>query len=221
MPPLVFFDLDNTLLDRVGVFRRWATQWPFEQQLDVKQAVPWLEEEDGDGLVPREELFARAKERFSLPDRVDVLVELYDRTYPSFVGPAPQLLTTALSALRDNGYRIGIVTNGPPSQEIKIARMEFGDLVDGWAVSALVGANKPSPSIFHAAASACGVADDTWWEGGWMVGDNAEADIGGAQASHLRSIWLHQGRDWPGGLPKPDGIASGIPEAVELILASD
>ncbi|HET9059481.1 MAG TPA: HAD family hydrolase [Acidimicrobiales bacterium] len=219
MAALVLFDLDNTLLDRVGVFRRWAMAWASERGLGTSEAVQWLEAADGDGFALRPAFFAQVKERFNLADPVDDLVEAYSLSYPTFVEPAPQPVKTALTALKDHGYRVGIVTNGPPSQEEKISRMQLGNLVDGWAVSALVGANKPSPAIFDAAATACGVTGSTWREGSWMVGDSAEADIGGAQASRLRSIWIDRGRNWPGDLAGPDRIASGIPEAVDIILA--
>ena len=88
------------------------------------------------------------------------------------------------------------------------------DLVDGWAVSSLVGARKPEPAHFRSAAEACGSALE-----GWMVGDNPEADVGGAVAAGLRSAWITRGRTWELDAFRPDVSVATVPEAVELILA--
>ena len=40
--------------------------------------------------------------------------------------------------------------------------------------------------------------------GAWMVGDSPEADIGGAAAVGLPSVWLHRGRGWTDARYAPD-----------------
>ncbi|MFI6811893.1 HAD family hydrolase [Nonomuraea sp. NPDC050328] len=51
--------------------------------------------------------------------------------------------------------------------------------------SGLEGVRKPDPRLFELAAQRCG--------GGWMVGDDLTADIQGAAAAGLRTIWVDHG----------------------------
>jgi putative hydrolase of the HAD superfamily len=109
------------------------------------------------------------------------------------------------------------VTNGPAFQEAKLRASGIDRLVDGYAVSDLTGARKPSPAIFAAAARACGCGDAEAWvgslEAAWMVGDSASADIAGARAAGLRSAWIHLGRRWDeaAALPDPWLVHTGQP----------
>jgi len=115
----------------------------------------------------------------------------------------------ALRALRAAGHRIGIVTNGPPSQVEKLERNRLIDLVDGYVISDLVGHRKPARPIFEAAARACGCE----LAGGWMVGDSAPTDMAGARVAGLTAVWLHRGRRWTDAATKPDpwALANKLP----------
>jgi FMN phosphatase YigB (HAD superfamily) len=176
--------------------------------------VETLEELDGDGFVPRTAFFAAVCERYGLDDDVGALVAGYRASYPENVRPVDAETGAALAELRAGGWRIGIATNGEPSQRRKIELAGLDGLVDGWAISSLVGARKPEPAHFLAAADACACALD----GGWMVGDNPEADVGGAVACGLRSAWIARGRDWQLDAFRPDVAVATVAEAVELIL---
>ncbi|HZS34859.1 MAG TPA: HAD-IA family hydrolase, partial [Methylomirabilota bacterium] len=121
-------------------------------------------------------------------------------------------LHAALETLRAAGWKIGIVTNGPPSQHTKIANLELGDLVDGICVSADVGVDKPDRHIFDLAARRCDAALE-----GWMVGDSPDTDIAGGHAAGLRTIWLDRGRPWQRTDLVPDAVVTTIDEAVRLI----
>jgi HAD superfamily hydrolase (TIGR01549 family) len=115
----------------------------------------------------------------------------------------------ALRRLRAAGWTLGIITNGPQSQEDKIHRNGLPALVDGWAVSDLVGARKPAAAIFASAAARCGGTLD----GAWMVGDSAAADMAGGRAAGIRTIWLRRGRTWTEAVAQPDPWAAqrGLP----------
>jgi putative hydrolase of the HAD superfamily len=216
VPPLALFDLDNTLIDRAAAFRSWAAAFAAAHDL-AATAVDVLERLDGDGLVPRERLFADVRKRFGLEEPVEDLVAAYRRDYPAHVQPPPPETLAALHELRERGWRLGIVTNGAPSQEAKIDVAGLADHVDGWAIPELVGARKPEPAIFVAAAAACGCALD----GGWVVGDSAAADIVGAAACGLRSVWISRGRRWTTAEYAPDAVAAGVADAVARILRDD
>ena len=45
--------------------------------------------------------------------------------------------------------------------------------------------------------------------GAWLVGDSPEADIGGANALGLPSVWLHRGRRWSDPRYAPTRTADG------------
>ena len=118
---------------------------------------------------------------------------------------------SALHELRAREVRLGLVTNGSSdSQRGKIERFELEPLFDAICVEGEQAAGKPDPRIFQAALDAL----DTAAEDAWMVGDNLERDVGGAQALGIHGIWC----DWAGaGLPaaspvRPDRIVVGLPE---------
>lgn len=178
-------------------------------------AVETLEDLDGDGFVPRAAFFAQVCDRYGLDDDVHELVAAYRRSYPENVLPVDAETRAALGELRAGGWRIGIATNGEPSQQRKIELAGLDRLVDGWAISSLVGARKPEPAHFRAAAEACACV----LGGGWMVGDNPEADVGGAVACGLRSAWIVRGRAWQLDAFRPDAAVVTVAEAVEAILA--
>jgi putative hydrolase of the HAD superfamily len=212
---LILFDLDNTLIDRAGGFTTWAREFASHRSLGGATEVEWLERLDNDGLTPRSAFFATARERYGLLDSVDDLVAAYREDYPRCMPPLPTETRNALGDLRAAGWRIGIATNGEPSQETKITASGLDSLVDGWAISQVIGARKPDRAHFEAAAAACRAS----LEGGWMVGDSAEADIAGAEASGLSSVWLTRGRLWTHSTYRPNVVAASVAEAAAEIIA--
>lgn len=212
---LILFDLDNTLIDRAAGFATWARAFIATHSLGGESEVEWFERVDNDGVTPRAELLGATRERYGLLDPVDDLVAAYREDYPRCMPPLPAETRTALGDVRAAGWTIGIASNGSPSQETKITVSGLGELVDGWAISEVVGARKPDRAHFEAAAAACGVP----LAGGWMVGDSAEADIAGAATSGLSSVWITRGRTWPHSAYQPDVVASSVAQAVAEIVA--
>ncbi len=210
MTGVVLFDLDNTLADREAAFRRWAEGFVTDHHLD-RSVIDWLCERDGDGFLSRDELFTSLRDEYGVDGRVDDLVARYRAEYPTFFEPGPDVVA-ALTALRAAGWKIGIVTNGPPSQEAKIASLRLGALVDGVCVSDLVGVEKPDRHIFELTAARCGVPLD-----GWMVGDSPDTDVAGGRAAGLRTVWIHRGRTWARDDYAPDAVVATIRDAAAVI----
>jgi FMN phosphatase YigB (HAD superfamily) len=210
---LALFDLDNTLADRSAAFRRWCEDFVNEHQLG-RSAIATLVEADNDGHTTRTDFFATVKQRFCLPDTTNVLNADYRARYPyRYYRCEPDTLA-GLARLQEVGWKVAIITNGPPSQEEKIRLTGLSEVVDTWCVSEIVGAGKPQPEIFEEAARRCGAPLS-----GWMVGDSPEADIGGGIGVGLRTVWLARGRAWREPNYEPDAVVSTIDDAVRLILA--
>ena len=207
---LVLFDLDNTLVDRDQVFRRWAVDFAARHDLG-SDSVDWICDTDARGLATREHLFEAMRARFELETTVEKLLAEYRPNLLPFFETQPEAIS-AIRRLQADGWKIGVVTNGPPSQHDKLERIGVADLLDACCISELVGCEKPHPAIFHEAAARCGVALQ-----GWMVGDLPDTDIEGARRVGLHTIWLPRGQPWPPHHKEPDGIASSLQDAVNII----
>ncbi len=207
--PLAIFDLDNTLIDRAAAFLRWATRFAAVQQLEPAD-VAWLVDADGDGFVPRPLFLAAIRARFA----VDLPVTAYQAEIVEMVELDPAV-PVALDGLRAVGWRVAIATNGQTRQQsAKIRHTGLDAHVDAVAISEEAGERKPGRRIFEVAAQRCGAS---LADGGWMIGDAAEADIGGGRRAGLRTVWMRRGRAWDAAFPAPDRVADDIPAAVEAL----
>jgi putative hydrolase of the HAD superfamily len=214
--PLLLVDLDNTLIDRAGAFRRWAREFASARG-DSAADVRWLVAADRDGLEPRERLATKIGERFGLEGQAgaDLLVELRGGLIRQIVPDGA--VTEAPRTARAAGWVPLVVTNGTvEQQERKLRHTGLDREVAGWVISEGVGVRKPAPEIFRLAADKSGQSLD----GAWMIGDSAEADIGGARSTGLPGVWLHRGRPWPVDAFQPAHTADSFPQAVETVLAA-
>jgi len=94
-----------------------------------------------------------------------------------------------LERLREDGVKIGIVTNSTASEQIpKLQRMGIDHLIDVLMISSEAGVIKPDPLIFKMALDQleCCVEEVV------MVGDGWSADIAGAQAAGIRAVWINR-----------------------------
>jgi putative hydrolase of the HAD superfamily len=212
--PLLLVDLDNTLIDRAGAFGRWARDFASARGGDAADAQ-WLAAADRDGLEPRERLAGLIAERFGLDagDGSGVLAELRGGLVRQLV--ADDAVIRALRRARAAGWAPFVVTNGTVAQqERKLQHTGLDREVAGWVVSEGAGLRKPDPAIFRFAAAQAGQSLD----GGWMIGDSAQADIEGARGVGLPGVWLHRGRPWPLTSFEPGHVADSFPDAVDIVL---
>ena len=134
--------------------------------------------------------FAAVLERLGVPDRDGALAEALTRAHMGvLVGIArtPAHHPAVLDRLRAHA-RLGLCSNWswtPAALEI----LERGGLrarLDALAISADVGLRKPRGELFAAALDALGVAPGE----AIHVGDNLEADVAGAAALGIRTVWI-------------------------------
>lgn len=122
----------------------------------------------------------------------------------------------ALEQLRYAGATLGLITNGGSAgQRAKIERFALAAHFDYIGIEGEVGVGKPDRTAYESAlTSLCVSAGDCW-----MVGDNLEWDVAGAQAVGIRGIWLDSnGRGVPSqSTIKPDRVIASISELVPTV----
>ncbi|MFC7528814.1 HAD family hydrolase [Actinoplanes sp. GCM10030250] len=213
--PLVFLALDDTLLDRSGAFRLWAKGF-LDEIAAPQEDLDWLVSVDADGLTSRWDLADLIRERYQLRvtsiDMVDELNEgplAFERLDP--------MVSCALEIAGDAGLIPVVVTNGPAEQqEARIRRCGLDRYVADWVISEQCGVSKPNPRIFALAAQRVRMR----LAGAWVVGDSPEADIGGAAAMGLPSVWLHRGREWVDTRFAPTRVVGNVIQGISAIMAT-
>lgn len=102
----------------------------------------------------------------------------------------------ALKALRNAGYKLGVVSNASDDSDVQtlVAKTGLRPYLDFALSSAACGIRKPNPRIFEIALENWGFAPEQVA----MVGDTLGADILGARNAGLYSIWLTKHADKPG-----------------------
>jgi len=102
----------------------------------------------------------------------------YTRLYPETVA--------VLEALRERGFRLGVVSNGTAGIARCLEIAGITERVDFVLVSALVGWEKPAREIFLKGLEAVGLeADEVVF-----VGDDYEADVRGARAVGMEAVLI-------------------------------
>lgn len=109
-----------------------------------------------------------------------------------------------LRALRDQGYRMGIISNASDANDVetlidKAGIREFFEII---LISAAVGRRKPHPFMFELALDHFNVQPDEVV----MVGDTLGADILGANILGMPSVWITRRADTPGNRDQLDTI---------------
>jgi putative hydrolase of the HAD superfamily len=161
---LLLLDLDDTLVDRAGAYRRWATS--FAARHGRERDADWLVESDDGGNAPREQLAGLIRARFGLADvSSDALVDELRRGLVENMR-LDRHVPPALDRARAAGWVLQVVTNGTlDQQECKLRRTGLDLLVDGWIVSGAVGLKSPIPgssSSRHTRRAALSRARGSW-----------------------------------------------------------
>ncbi len=217
LPRALLVDLDDTILDAhrnpdeawIGVCREFAGRLGAESPEALHGAI--LESRDwiwGDPersrrarlnmTGTRREIVRRALRGLDLPysaeaeamaDRFTVLRHEAIRLFPG--------ATDTLRRLKDSGVRLALLSNGDgPTQRGKIERFALEGFFDHIQIEGEFGVGKPDERAFRSALAAL----DAEPGDAWMVGDNLEADILGAQQVGVHAIWVD---------PNGDGVPDG------------
>lgn len=185
------FDLDGTILDRVSSLRVYLCG-QVERLADDLGSLPFGEymervvELDARGHSDKKELYRSIERDFDLSSGTWRKLLNDSLTYfPHICVPFPKAHQT-LSLLRQSGLKMGLVTNGSvDSQQPKIDGLGISCYFDTMLISEAEGVAKPDAEIFRRAIDNLGAAPDQ----AVMIGDNSEADIGGARSFGMKAIW--------------------------------
>jgi putative hydrolase of the HAD superfamily len=208
----LFLALDNTLVDRIGAFRVWAER--FLDRLGAPYDIDWLLDIDADGLTSRWDVAEALRARYALRVPAIDLVEELREGMIAQVRLDP-MIAAALRIADDAGLVPMVVTNGETRvQEQIIRRTGLDRYLADWVISEAVDVRKPNPRIFEIAAERVRMR----LRNAWLIGDSPEADIGGAAAIGVPSVWLHRGRRWLDRRFVPTRVADGFIAAVAAVL---
>jgi putative hydrolase of the HAD superfamily len=211
--PLLLLDLDNTLLDRAAAFRAWGQEFLAKVGAPAED-LDWLLDVDADGLTDRWDVAEAVRDRYLL--RVSA-VDIVDALHEGVVANTrlDPMVAQALKITGDAGWVPVVVSNGVVrQQEAKIRLTGLDRYLADWVISEEAGVSKPNARIFAIAAERARMR----LSGAWMIGDSPEADIGGASALGLRSVWLHRGRRWSEPRYAPTYTADGAIAALVAVL---
>jgi len=220
-PEAVIFDLDDTLVDRKASIRAYGPLFHrafaahLTRDLDSDAVGQRLAEDEGDGYIHRAIYFQRvlAWPEWRTPPSFEALCEHWRRHFcPAAVAMRGAL--DLLAALREQGIRIGMITNGQnPAQDLKIDGAGLRPYLNDVLVAGDHGVYKPEPEVFAMAVRNLGVSVRATW----MVGDNPECDVWGAEASGMHAIWLRRHLPWPADLPQAGHAVEDLAELLPLL----
>jgi HAD superfamily hydrolase (TIGR01549 family) len=196
-PRLVLFDLDDTLCDHATslVTRVRHAFEPFFEGDILNQVA-------GDAIARAREGTAHFGEILGHYGVQDAnAAEVARERYVSDRYRGLRLYDDALFAVTavKTVAAIGMITNGPTNiQQPKIDLLEIEHHFPFILISESVGIWKPDPAIFEMALDRAGARP----EDAIYVGDSPVADVPGARAAGMRSVWINRaGADWTGDEP--------------------
>jgi putative hydrolase of the HAD superfamily len=214
--PLLLLSLDNTLIDREGAFRAWGQEF-LERVGAPEYDLDWLLSVDADGMTPAWDLADAIQDRYRLRIPSIDLVEIVREGLLERLRLEP-LVACALGIAEDAGWVPVVVTNGEVRmQEEKLRRTGLDRYLAAWVISEEAGCRKPNPRIFGIAAERARAR----LRGACMIGDAPEADIGGADAIGVPSIWLRRGRAWQDARFAPTWTVNTAIEALAYVMGVD
>ena len=191
MKQAVLFDLDGTLLDRDASVEEFVSV-QYERLAEHLSHIPKSDyisrfiELDCHGHVWKDKVYQDLVTEFSIETiSWQTLLEDYEMRFQFHCVPF-QFLTEMLNELRQQGYLLGIITNGRGQFQARaIEGLGIRNYFDALLISEVEQVRKPQLAIFQRALKRLGVAalDSVF------VGDHPEADIAGAKGAMMKTIW--------------------------------
>ena len=196
----VFLDLDDTLSDELrhmrsayaaSLRRLSARLTPSEAEVTLDRymaiATDLYRRNAWDELTREQRLELALKRANIAPDAQlpAAIVRGYLKNYHAGIRLLPGAKRLLKAAER---YRTCLISNGQSEQQRdKLRRLSIDTSFDHILISEEIGIRKPDPAIFRRALD----LTDTNPDQAVMIGDNAIADIAGAAALGIHTIWVN------------------------------
>jgi putative hydrolase of the HAD superfamily len=187
----VIFDLDGTLLDRDASVKQFVSvQYDrLTEHLSHIQKIDYIArfiELDCHGHVWKDKVYQSLVSEFAIEGLSwQSLLEDYEMQFQFHCVPF-QFLIEMLNELKQQGYLLGIITNGRGQFQARaIDGLGIHDYFETILISEIEQVRKPQVEIFRRALNRLGVsASDSVF-----IGDHPEADIAGAKGAIMKTIW--------------------------------
>jgi FMN phosphatase YigB (HAD superfamily) len=208
VPPVqktILWDFDGTLAHRPGMWRGCLVEILDEHEPGhgvasadlrpyLRNGFPWHRHETPHPELSSPEAWWGAVEPLLAgayagvgitPPRAQELAHLARERYvdPTRVWAVFDDASVALSRLSDAGWRHVILSNHAPELETLVRGLGLSRHIELVLTSATTGYEKPHPDAFESARRAAGDPSTLW-----MIGDNVEADVWGAEAVGIPAI---------------------------------
>ncbi|CAG9297931.1 HAD family hydrolase [Celerinatantimonas diazotrophica] len=197
----IYFDLDNTLVDRIASIERFARTFVAHYS-DYLVSVSWhkvaslIQQVDNGGYLAKGSKYKKIYEAIGCELRSSLLwskeissseITTYWREqFPKSTVEMPGA-NRLLNWLFDNGYYIGIISNGSKlSRENTLKSTSFNGLISNLVSSEEFGVKKPNPDIFIKTANKAGFSPQECV----YVGDHPVIDSQGALDAGMYSVLL-------------------------------
>lgn len=187
----VLFDLDGTLLDRdtsvqqfvAAQYQRFVAQLSHIPQHDYM--MRWIEL-DCRGHIWKDKVYQDLVAEFHIVGLSwQEMLRDYENQFMFHCVAFPGLIDM-LSALKQQGYSLGIITNGLGIfQSRAIQGLGIQDFFDAILISEVEGVRKPQLEIFHRALHRL----STTAAEAVFIGDHPDADVSGAKGAGLKAVW--------------------------------
>ncbi|EEF59512.1 HAD family hydrolase [Pedosphaera parvula] len=213
----IFFDLDNTLLDRDAAWRIYWSQ--FIQQNPAifnphsQSALEQIIIEDQHGWRDRAAFFSWLTQSFPKLDQPPMaLWEQCRQQLGKLSVPYPGVRELLICLKKT--YPLTLVSNGSSTvQRMKLLHSGLAVFFDHIFISGEVGVDKPDPGIFKAALKESNYAPENIL----FVGDDPVRDVFGAGSLGLQTCWISHGNSWTANQSKPDFILREVTELPALL----
>lgn len=220
----VLFDLDETLFDRsssLSVFvQRQFEDIEIGEFVNLRAVAARFLELDRRGRVSKLEVYSKLVGEIGIYDDVvsKKLFHDYETNAWRYARPF-EGMRDVIQGLKNSGKKVGIVSNGQTHIQLRsLLALDLDRLADAYLISEQEGCRKPDAAIFLRAAERLSVAAEECV----FVGDSPEADILGARAAGMRTIWFPNGEEWPDALPfRPEETIMNLREVPLLVAQWD
>ncbi len=193
-PPVILFDLDNTLINRDAAFRGSIACLTAAQPASFTEPRERVLEEiaAADRSMETGDLCAWLAERWPVlgRDGRNVLATLHVEIL-RHIEPDPAI-HDLLDDLRRTCVLVLVSDGGSRAQRGKLARAGLESCFDHVVISGEVSWEKPDPAIFRHALALAGVEPGA----ALFVGDHPTRDILGAARVGMKTAWVSRGRRW-------------------------